>query len=73
MHKYFERQKLSNRKVSQLTGFHPNVRKTLAVFALSIRKLLKKAIAQLNICRENFCGSSKIRKTFLSLNFCCLR
>ena len=38
--------------------------------------MLKKAIAQLNIRRENFRGSLKIRKnreTFLPLDFCRLR
>ena len=39
------------------------------VFGLSVYKVLQKANAELNIHRENFCDSSKIRETFLSLNF----
>ena len=45
-------------------------------FALSVWKVLKKAIAKMNIDGENFHNSSKICKnckTFLSLNFCRLR
>ena len=44
---YCKQQKLSERKVSQFTRFYPNVRKTFAVFGSFV---LKKAIAQLNIC-----------------------
>ena len=50
-----KRQKLSERKVSQFTGIHPNVGKTFVVFALSAWKVLKKAIAKLNICWESSC------------------
>ena len=45
-------------------------------FASSVWTVLKKAIAEVNICQENFHNSSKIcknRKTFLSLDFCHLR
>ena len=68
---YRKRQKLSERKVSWFTGFHPNVGKTFVAFISTVWK--GKSIAQLNIRWENFCGSSKIHKTFLPLNFCCLR
>ena len=37
---YRKLQKLSERKVSQFTGFHPNVGKTFAVFAPSVLKVL---------------------------------
>ena len=37
---YHKPQKSSERKVWQLTGFYPNVRKTFATFALSVLKLL---------------------------------
>ena len=65
--------KLSERKVLQFTGFHPSVGKTFTFFASSVWKVMKKAIAQLSIRRDNFHDSSKIRETFLSLNFCCLQ
>ena len=61
------RQKLNERKVLWYTGFHPNVAKTLAVFTSSVWKVLKKAIAQLNICREKFCNSSIICENHFSL------
>ena len=35
---YRKQQKLSERKVSQFIGFHPNVAKTFAVFASSVWK-----------------------------------
>ena len=54
----------------QFTEFHPNVGKIFAVFASSVWKVLKKAIAQLNIRRKNFHGSLKIWETFFLLNFC---
>ena len=41
-------------------------------FASSVWKMLKKAIAELNICRENFCGllkSAKTAKCFSRLTF----
>ena len=69
MYIYHKRQQLSERKVSRFAGFNPNVGKTFTVYTL----IVKKAIAQLKICWENFCGSSKICKNheiFLSLNFC---
>ena len=50
--------------------------KTFLVFALSVWKVLKKAIAQLNLFQENFCASSKFHKnckTFLLPNFYHLR
>ena len=37
--------KLSMRKVSQFTGFHPNVGKTIAGFDSSVLKVLTKATA----------------------------
>ena len=44
--KYHKRQKLSERKVLWFTGFHSNVGKTFAGIALSVLKVLQKAIAQ---------------------------
>ena len=38
---YHKQQKLSERKVSRFTGFHPNLGKTCTVFALSLWKVLK--------------------------------
>ena len=66
---YREQQKLSERKVLWITGFHPDVRKIFAVFASSVWKVLKKATAQQNICRENFHGSSKICENHKPLTF----
>ena len=40
------------RKVSQFTIFYPNEGKTFTVFASSVWKVLKKAIAQLNSRRK---------------------
>ena len=48
-------------KSSRFTGFHPNVGKTFAAFALTVWKVLKKDIAELNICWKKFRNSSKIR------------
>jgi len=64
---------LSNRKVSQLTGFHPNGGKTCLLFALSVWAVIKKAIAELKI-RQEVLWSIKLkirknRETFLSLKF----
>ena len=73
---YCKRKRLSEIKVLQFPRFHPHIGTTFVVFGLSVWKVLKKAIAQLNIWWENFCSSSKIREnceTFLSLNFCRLR
>ena len=70
------RQKLSKRQVLRFPGFHPNVGKTFVVFASSVLKVPKKAIAQLNIHLKNFHGSSKICEnctSFLLRSFCCLR
>ena len=42
------------------------------IFASTVTKVLKKAIAKLNICRENFHDSFKIREsceTFSRLTF----
>ena len=68
-HTYHNRQKLSERKVSQFAVFHPNGLKTFAVFASSLWKVLKKAIAEL----RKLSKIHKNHKTFLSLNFCHLR
>ena len=73
---YHKRQNSSNRKILWFSGFHPNVGKTFAVSTSTVWKVLKKAIVQLNIHQENFCGLLKIPencKAFLSLNFCYLR
>ena len=64
-----KRQRLSERKVSLFTGFHPNVVKPFPVFALSAWTVLKKAIGEPNISQENFCILLKL----MSLNSCCLR
>ena len=42
---------------------------SFVVFASPVWKVLKKAIAELNICRENFCGSLKIRENREALTF----
>ena len=42
---YHKGQKLSKRKDLQFTGFHPNVGKSFAVFALAAWNVLKKATA----------------------------
>ena len=57
-----KRQKLSKKKVSQFTGSQPNAGKAFAVFTSTVWKLLKKAIAELNIRQENFQDLSKIHK-----------
>ena len=65
-------QKLSERKVSRFTEFHPNAGKFLQFYFICTESA---AIAQ-SICRENFHDSLKIhenRKAFLSYNFCHLR
>ena len=41
---YRKQQKLSGRKVSRFTGFHPNVGKIFTVFTSFVWKELKKAI-----------------------------
>ena len=64
---YCKRHKLNEKKILR---FNPNVGKTFAGLALSVLKVLKKAIAQ-KIHQESFHILSKIcknRKTFLSLN-----
>ena len=50
-------------KVSWFTGFHLNVGKTFVAFTPIIWIVLKKAIAQLKIHWESFCGSSKSVET----------
>ena len=58
------RQKLSDRKVLQFTGFH----RKLSWFCM------ESAIAQLKICRKNFRGSSKTcenHETFYHLQYAC--
>ena len=63
------------RKVLQFTGFHSNVGKTFAGYASSVLKVLKKAIAQkihwktFAFCRK----STRTKKLFSRLTFCCLR
>ena len=47
-------------KFYDFIGFYPNLVESFAVFALFVWKLLKKAIAELNICQENFQDSLKI-------------
>jgi len=60
---YRKQQKLSERKVSWLTGFNPNVGKTfVAFFASSAWKILKKAVA--NMIYQNL----KNQVTFFLLN-----
>ena len=76
LHAYCKWYKLSERKVLQFIGFHPNVGKVFVVFASSLWKVLKEAIAELNIRWKTFSNSSKICKnceTFLSLKFCGLQ
>ena len=51
---YHKQQKLSERKVSKFTWFHPNVRKTFSAIASSVWKVLMKTITQQNIHQENF-------------------
>ena len=48
--------KVKREKSFVVNWIYPNVGKTFAVFASSVRKVLKKAIAELNICRESFCS-----------------
>ena len=59
--RYCKQQKLSDRKVSQLTGFHSNVRETFVGFASVVLKILKKAIAH-KMHQQNFCILSNLRK-----------
>ena len=60
---------INDRKVALFTGFHPIIGKTFTVFASSACKMLKKAIAQLYLCWENFCDSSKKPQNFCRLTF----
>ena len=63
---YRKRQKLSRKKVSRFTEFHPNAGKTFAV-------LLQSAPIAHSIWRESIRGSSKIhknREALLSRSFC---
>ena len=45
------------------TALRPNEGKTFAAFALSVWKVLKKAVAQLKICQETFAVCQKSVKT----------
>ena len=45
-HLYHVPQKLSKRKLKQFTGFYPSVGQTFTVFASSVWKVLKTAIAK---------------------------
>ena len=66
---YFKRQKLSERKFSWFTRFHPNVGKTFAVFASSVLKvllLLKAFVGKTFVICEKC-------EAFLSCSFCGLR
>ena len=67
-YKYCKLQKLRGRKVLRFIGFYRNVGKTFAVLLLkSMKTTLWVYISTQNgtykISKENFCGSSKIRKT----------
>ena len=69
MHSYRKQQNLSERKVSRFTGFHSNVEKIFAGLALSVLKMLKKAIAQ-KIYQENYIILLKICENSKT---CCLQ
>ena len=55
-HAYRKGQKLNKREVLQFIGFHPDIGKAFAIFALSVLKMIKKVISQIFI-----------RKTFVIL------
>ena len=66
---YYECQKLSKRKVSQLPGFHPNIQKTLVIFASSVLEILPllKAFAGKTFAIHQ--KSAKITKIFSGVAF----
>ena len=62
LYTYRKRLKLNERKVSRPTGFHP-LGKCMENFCGFCFIGTEKAIAQLKIHQENFCGLSKFAKT----------
>ena len=60
---YHEQQKLPDRKVLQFTALHPNIGKTFAASALSVLKVLKKAIAKKIFVGKTYVIHRKSAKT----------
>ena len=56
MNKYRKKQKLREKEITKLTGFHPNVGKTFVVFPSSAWKVLRKTIALVKCCPKYYCS-----------------